>query len=454
MFIRPPVPAPLANSTARYALMLRSERGTRIVEIGGRAVTALIVLAALLFAWFLAATTYVALRDDMVVSMLRGERRTVHAYEERILELRTRIDRITARQLLNQDTIEDRVSGIIARQAELEARQTLVAELGSRAEENGMPMPAAPLPPAIAGAAERAPFTGALPMMPQVNRKPQPLPPRMPGSEASAGDAIPSPRSGGMGALVDEVERRSGGMEKAQVEFIERIGSMAEGEVIRAKKAVAALGLDPGRFGKAAFHVAAAKPAPRFEEFTLRDVSTPSGIGGPLLPPLASKPISPDFETAISHAEGAIDSAAKARAIFNALPIGRPMTARHELSSGFGSRLDPFTRSLAQHSGLDFRAPTGTPVKAVTSGEVITAGYNGGYGKMVEIDHGFGITTRYAHLSSISVKEGDRIAKGGVLGHVGSTGRSTGPHLHYEVRVDDDALDPMRFVRAEKLLAD
>ena len=72
---------------------------------------------------------------------------------------------------------------------------------------------------------------------------------------------------------------------------------------------------------------------------------------------------------------------------------------------------------------------------------------------MVEIDHGFGITTRYAHMSSIAVNDGDQVEKGAVIGHVGSTGRSTGPHLHYEVRIDDDATDPMRFVRAQQVLA-
>ncbi|MCE2932629.1 MAG: M23 family metallopeptidase, partial [Hyphomicrobiales bacterium] len=83
---------------------------------------------------------------------------------------------------------------------------------------------------------------------------------------------------------------------------------------------------------------------------------------------------------------------------------------------------------------------------------VIEAGYSGGYGRMVEIDHGNGLSTRYAHLSSIQVSEGDTILAGQVLGTVGSTGRSTGPHLHYEVRIDDDATDPMRFLRASRLM--
>jgi murein DD-endopeptidase MepM/ murein hydrolase activator NlpD len=91
-------------------------------------------------------------------------------------------------------------------------------------------------------------------------------------------------------------------------------------------------------------------------------------------------------------------------------------------------------------------------VRATAAGVVTEAGNSGGYGIMVEIDHGNGLTTRYAHLSSISVKVGDRVATGAVVGHVGTTGRSTGPHLHYEVRVDGEAIDPMRYIRAGREL--
>jgi murein DD-endopeptidase MepM/ murein hydrolase activator NlpD len=100
------------------------------------------------------------------------------------------------------------------------------------------------------------------------------------------------------------------------------------------------------------------------------------------------------------------------------------------------------------HSGLDFRAPTGEPARATAAGKVVTAGWSGGYGKMVEIDHGNGFSTRYGHLSEILVKEDQAVRPGQIVGRVGSTGRSTGPHLHYETRVDGDAVDPHKFLRA------
>jgi murein DD-endopeptidase MepM/ murein hydrolase activator NlpD len=130
------------------------------------------------------------------------------------------------------------------------------------------------------------------------------------------------------------------------------------------------------------------------------------------------------------------------------VPVRKPVAADVQLSSGFGVRMDPFLRSPAMHTGLDFRGSTGDPVRATANGRVETAGVNGGYGKMVEIDHGNGFTTRYAHLSQIEVKVGQSVRIGQLIGRVGSTGRSTGPHLHYETRIGGEAVDPQKFLRA------
>nr|WP_246270744.1 M23 family metallopeptidase [Hongsoonwoonella zoysiae] len=106
------------------------------------------------------------------------------------------------------------------------------------------------------------------------------------------------------------------------------------------------------------------------------------------------------------------------------------------------------------HTGIDFRASRGTKVKAPASGKVTFAGRNGGYGLMVEIEHTNGIVSRYAHLRRIIVKNGEQLEVGEVIGLVGSTGRSTGPHLHYELRVNGKAINPRRFLNAGYQLAD
>ena len=118
------------------------------------------------------------------------------------------------------------------------------------------------------------------------------------------------------------------------------------------------------------------------------------------------------------------------------------------ISSGFGSRSDPFNGHRAFHAGLDFKGPTGTDVVATAPGKVISADWHGGYGKMVEIDHGYGLKTRYAHLSAIDVVEGQDVAFGDKVGELGSTGRSTGPHLHYEVWYDGQARNPWNYLKA------
>jgi len=123
------------------------------------------------------------------------------------------------------------------------------------------------------------------------------------------------------------------------------------------------------------------------------------------------------------------------------------------LTGSFGMRLDPFLHLPAMHTGLDFRGEIGDPVRATASGTVTHAGWSGGYGRMVEIDHGNGFATRYGHLSGIDVEVGQPVRLGQTVGRVGSTGRSTGPHLHYETRVEGEAVDPLRFLRAGARLA-
>jgi murein DD-endopeptidase MepM/ murein hydrolase activator NlpD len=134
--------------------------------------------------------------------------------------------------------------------------------------------------------------------------------------------------------------------------------------------------------------------------------------------------------------------------VLNAVPVRKPITGEIDTTSGFGVRMDPFIRAPAMHTGLDFRGTTGDPIRATAAGTVASAGLNGGYGKMVEIDHGNGLSTRYAHLSEINVSVGQTIRIGQIVGKLGSTGRSTGPHLHYETRVDGEAVDPQKYLRA------
>ena len=116
------------------------------------------------------------------------------------------------------------------------------------------------------------------------------------------------------------------------------------------------------------------------------------------------------------------------------------------LSSGYGNRKDPFSGSVDFHPGLDIAANRGTPVRATADGTVSTAGYNGNYGNSVLIEHGFSISTRFGHMSRLAVREGQQIRRGDVVGYVGSTGRATGAHLHYEILVNGSPINPLRLL--------
>lgn len=135
-----------------------------------------------------------------------------------------------------------------------------------------------------------------------------------------------------------------------------------------------------------------------------------------------------------------------------AVPSDKPVKSA-EFTSGYGVRSDPFSGGAARHQGIDLAGPVGTAIYATADGVVSEAGYNsGGYGNLVKLDHGKGIETRYGHLSSIMVKPGQRVTRGMQIGRMGSTGRSTGSHLHYEVRIDGRAVNPIPFMKSNDYL--
>ncbi|WP_371128192.1 M23 family metallopeptidase [Sphingomonas sp. YR710] len=133
------------------------------------------------------------------------------------------------------------------------------------------------------------------------------------------------------------------------------------------------------------------------------------------------------------------------------IPSIKPISA-FTYTSAFGVRSDPFHGYAAMHAGIDLASPTGTPIYATADGIVDRAEWFGGYGNCVEIDHGKGIATRYGHMSRIAARAGDRVKRGDLIGYVGSTGRSTGSHLHYEVRIDGHAVNPIPFLQSANYL--
>lgn len=140
-------------------------------------------------------------------------------------------------------------------------------------------------------------------------------------------------------------------------------------------------------------------------------------------------------------------SLSKRESLWKATPSIKPSWGW--FTSRFGYRVDPVTNRPEMHAGLDMAAPVGTPVYAPADGVVSFVGYDGGYGKLVSIDHGFGVTTRYGHTSRVFVEQGQKVSRWDVIAAVGSTGKSTGSHLHYEVRIHGIPVDPINYILSE-----
>jgi murein DD-endopeptidase MepM/ murein hydrolase activator NlpD len=170
-----------------------------------------------------------------------------------------------------------------------------------------------------------------------------------------------------------------------------------------------------------------------------------TGLGGPLVPAVAW-----GLPVRLASAPGVARDLAKLQQVqllLRSVPLAAPM-ADYKINSRFGFRRDPMRRRAAMHTGIDFGGPRHAPVQATAPGEVVEAGRSGAYGIMVVVDHGMGLQTCYAHLAKAAVRVGDRVEAGQRVGAMGRTGRATGPHLHYEIRLDDRPLDPALFLEA------
>ena len=175
-----------------------------------------------------------------------------------------------------------------------------------------------------------------------------------------------------------------------------------------------------------------------------------SGQGGALTPlAYSTKGGPPDADSLRANGILAqLDRVNMYRIAAEKLPLSLPLKTAFRYTSGFGYRHDPFTGKSHLHKGTDFASGYGTPIYATADGVVVKAGWGTGYGRVVEIRHAFGLQTRYAHMSKIRVKAGQRVSRGDRIGDMGSSGRSTGTHLHYEIRVNGKAINPMIYIKA------
>jgi murein DD-endopeptidase MepM/ murein hydrolase activator NlpD len=376
----------------------------------------------LLGLWSAATATYFAFRDDVLTRLIARQAEMQYAYEDRIAELRAKVDRTTSRQLLDQEQFDQKLEQIMRRQTALESRATALGAM-----------------PDVTGSIRPTPQRGSSDVTP-ATPKPSPIsdtvifvaPPDREARLESRTPVVASPAPNqfakvqGFDNVLVRLQNSLDLVEKRQMAALAAVEDGIDSRVRRMRGVVSDLGLDLADLEAA---------VPR------------SAMGGPFVPVKLSANAGP-FERQLYRINVTRAEMDRLNRTLALVPYRKPVIGEVEFTSGFGVRSDPFLGRPAMHTGLDFRASTGDPVRATANGKVVSSGWSGGYGRMVEIDHGNGLSTRYGHLSEINVRVGEVVKIGQVIGAVGSTGRSTGPHLHYETRIEGEAVDPQKFLRA------
>ena len=344
--------------------------------------------------WSLATAAYFAFHDDVIKGLVARQLSQQYAYEDRIAELRTQIDHNASRQRLSQEQLQQKIDELSRRQAALESHTDALSGLAD-------PGATGTIKPGLRGSAE--PVSKALGDMMFSPKRPDS------GKQSSIQETL-----GRIEASLDRVEGR-------QTAALGQIQARYEGRARQVRSILDTLGL-------------------KFN-------GVPAATGGPFVP-VKMPPASQSFARALTQANIARARAEDLANTLTYVPLRKPLTGELDMSSPFGVRVDPFVHEASMHTGMDFRGNFGDPIHATAAGKVVKAGWEGGYGQMVEIDHGEGLTSRYGHLSEIDVWVGQAVRVGDVIGRLGSTGRSTGAHLHYETRVNGEAVNPEKFLAA------
>ena len=431
---------------SHYFLSVARGDSFRTFALRPVALWAALALAPLAMLWGGGATLYIAFHDDLLGAFLERQAQMQNAYEDRLADARAEVDRIVGRHRLEQAAIEGKLRDVLSRQARLEQRGSIVAALAGEAVAH-VASAAAQGPSSALKAVEA--LSGAAPADSLIGPAARAFAPAPPDA-AQPATAAPAPRepisaipavndlAAGAGnprldaatrlGLIDHSLDR---VERGQDAALGEITTAARGTVSRLSAVVARTGLSPD---------------------ALRPGDARGGVGGPFIP--ASPDAAPArADKAVAEAAREVQSAERLRRLIPFVPVRAPLAGEASLTSPFGYRPDPFLGRPALHPGVDLVQAYGSEIRATAAGRVIHAGWIGGYGNMVEIDHGNGLTTRYGHMSEVGVNEGDEVAAGAALGRIGTTGRSTGPHLHYEVRIDGEPVDPERFLQAGADLA-
>ncbi|HEV2555660.1 MAG TPA: M23 family metallopeptidase [Bosea sp. (in: a-proteobacteria)] len=388
----------------------------------GRVGRIMVLLIALCGSVWSGVATWLLHQEKAVVAALQQEQQVLKAsYDERMRVLTRRLVSSIATQRApgtapREGGADDQLADLIARQIELEARQNLLGTLTGQAVAPVLPNSGAQAPGGAGGLAAVDPFQGNI--LDRINPAVVAPQKRLVAVALRAEETLP---------LIERIalfQQSLDRIDQAQGQQVSALGLRLAGRVQEVRAALADLGLDVGK---------------------VRLPPARQAMGGPLIP-LSVTMRAGSFEHRVLQLGEAQATFGRWRELAQIVPLRRPLDGDDSTTSNFGMRTDPFTGAAAMHSGMDFRGETGTPIRAAGAGKVLRAEVAGGYGNLVELDHGNGLTTRYAHLSAFDVKPDQIVPPGAIIGRLGSTGRSTGPHLHYETRLAGEATNPLKFI--------
>lgn len=386
---------------------------------------AVLGIALVFAAWAGLASAYVLFRDDALKALISRQVSTNRNHDVQIAALEAELAQLRSAKFVDQDRIERQLAELARMQRTIEARHGALAALAQTVPDT------------------RGEITGSIPKLPPAAKE-------QPPAHQLDPDAKPRPISD-----IIHVEPPSNASVLQSrsallpVSLAPTMGSDAENEIAALAQKLSRLGADQANALNALetrLDDRLARTRRVLDELGLARRPAMQATGGPFIP-VHEAPEDP-FARQIYRVRHTATAIAQGNRQFEGIPVLPPLFGAIEVTSGYGRRLDPFLRQLALHSGVDLRGTTGDPVRAAASGTITFAGSHAGYGLMVEVDHGNGLSTRYAHLSKVIAKEGTRVSSGTIVGEVGSTGRSTGPHLHFEVRSNGEAVDPQRYLRA------
>ncbi|VAW10381.1 Phage tail tape measure protein [hydrothermal vent metagenome] len=417
----------LANAFRERQIYVRSEGHVRFITLRPWVQIGFVLVLMGLGGWIAFVTLSVAFKDNVIASKKRQYASMQTVYEDRITDMLSSMDQVNGRLLLNQDSVDSRLDTVRQIQGALETRQRQIATLMS--QQFGVSVseliPAAV--PADTGPVVTEGTNGSRILIQLEPRSPDTRYSRVPGQQSSLDAATE-------GRAYRRLKTRLRQLADAQKAVLGMLEAKGGATTKALEKVIAGLGFKPSKF--------------------LTKPKRESGIGGPLILIGAFDPSSASSaeEQQIVRIDRQQRSLISYRNALLSMPVRPPMSNmdNYRVSSMFGARNDPFKKVRALHTGLDLPRKMGTLVRATASGKVKRAGWAGAYGRLIEITHDNGLSTRYAHLSKINIKVGQVVKAGQAIGRVGSSGRSTGPHLHYETRVNGLAANPRKYLSAGK----